>query len=322
FQLHGDGEPVLFYYEDCGIRAMNVVMKRDIEKDKFFSGKIPEGVFFDISTPYGYGGFLIEGEITENSLKKLYNEYSSFCKINSIISEFARLHPLLNNLSVLSSLYDISYLGNSISIELNSLNQIWHELTSQNRNKIRKAIISSVEIYWGRDPKLFAEFKVLYNATMDKVKATDYYYFQDSFYNSILTDLKNNALMFYAVYEGKIIAMSIILFSNQHMHYHLSASDINYQHLAPTNLLLYEAACWGCENGYKAFHLGGGLGGREDSLYKFKSAFNKNSNTRFAVGKKIFDEEKYQQLVIMRLTEAELDSGSGFFPVYRAPFLK
>jgi len=34
--------------------------------------------------------------------------------------------------------------------------------------------------------------------------------------------------------------------------------------------LLYEAACWGIENGYKTFHLGGGLGSREDSLYQFK----------------------------------------------------
>jgi len=28
------------------------------------------------------------------------------------------------------------------------------------------------------------------------------------------------------------------------MHYHLSATDREYRNLAPTNLLLYEAACW------------------------------------------------------------------------------
>ena len=36
FQIHGDGEPQLIYYEDSvsSIRAINVVMKRDIAEDK------------------------------------------------------------------------------------------------------------------------------------------------------------------------------------------------------------------------------------------------------------------------------------------------
>ena len=91
---------------------------------------------------------------------------------------------------------------------------------------------------------------------MDKDKADDYYYFGKNFYESILLDLKYNSLIFYAVYENKIIAMAIILFNNRKMHYHLSAVNKQYQHLAPTNFLLYEAACWGHENGYKTFHLG------------------------------------------------------------------
>ena len=65
----------------------------------------------------------------------------------------------------------------------------------------------------------------------------------------------------------------------------LVSSDREYQHFAPTNLLLYEVACWGCENGYKTFHLGGGLDSKEDSLYKFKSAFNRNSDNTFSIGR-------------------------------------
>ena len=321
FQLHGDGEPILFYYDDDNIKAMNVAMKRDIEKDKFFSGKLPRDTYYDIATPYGYGGFLIEGEATKNSLQCLDLEYTSFCKVNGIISEFVRFHPVLNNVGAVSSLYDTSVLGRTITMELYSQSKIWNNLTSKNRNIIRKSIKSRVEIYWGRDPSLFDEFKVLYNATMDRDGAKDYYYFQNDFYNSILTDLKYNSLIFYAVHKEKIIAMSVILFSNQQMHYHLSASDKEYHHLALTNLLLYEAACWGCANGFKTFHLGGGLGGKEDTLYKFKSAFNRNSNTIFVVGRKIFDEEKYKKLVEIKLVEAELDVTSGFFPKYRAPFL-
>ena len=51
FQLHGDGEPLLFYYEDENIRGINVVMKRDIADDEFFADKISRDKFFDFITP-------------------------------------------------------------------------------------------------------------------------------------------------------------------------------------------------------------------------------------------------------------------------------
>lgn len=36
FQIHGDGEPLLFCYEGLDVRGINVVMKRDVAKDEFF----------------------------------------------------------------------------------------------------------------------------------------------------------------------------------------------------------------------------------------------------------------------------------------------
>ena len=34
--LHGDGEPILFYYENDSVRGINVVMKRDVSFDSNF----------------------------------------------------------------------------------------------------------------------------------------------------------------------------------------------------------------------------------------------------------------------------------------------
>lgn len=317
FQIHGDGEPILIYYQDRDIRAMNVVMKRDIEKDKNFSGKIEPELFFDLATPYGYGGFIIEGDINDDCLHELDKVYINYCRENNIISEFVRFHPVLKNSDVNKSIYEVIDLGKTVTINLNSKEQIWNELTSKNRNVIRKAIKSGVKIYWGRSSELVDQFIPLYNATMSKDNATDYYYFLEDFYNSILDDLRYNSLFFYAMYERKIISMSIILFCNEYMHYHLSASDRDFQGLAPTNLLLYEAACWGCENGFKSFHLGGGIGSREDSLYSFKAAFNKNTDTYFSIGKKIFCNQEYDELIKLRSDEAGFDCNKLYFPSYR-----
>jgi hypothetical protein len=317
FQIHGDGDPILLLYEDDTIRAMNVVMKRDIEKDKSFAGKIPPNTYFDFSTPYGYGGFIVEGNITEKSLTALDEEYSAYCKKNGIISEIVRFHPVLRNSTTVASIYDVSELGKTITMQLSSEQQIWSDIVTKNRNRIRKAINSNIQIYRGLSNELITDFIPLYNRTMDKDDASDYYYFKEAYYDSFFNDLKDNTLFFYSVYEEKIIAIAIILFANQQMHYHLCAIDTEYQQLAPMNLLLYEAACWGLKNGYKTFHLGGGVGCKEDSLFSFKRKFNKNSDTYFSIGKKIFDKEKYQELVAIRKQQEDCREDTSFFPAYR-----
>jgi len=125
-------------------------------------------------------------------------------------------------------------LGRTVTIELDSREKVWEGFAGNKRNRVRKAKKSGVEIFWGRSPKLFDTFIPMYNETMDNDGASGYYYFKKDFYNSILEDLKYNSLIFYAVFEDRIISMSIILFANKQMHYHLSATDREYRNLAPT----------------------------------------------------------------------------------------
>lgn len=312
FQLHGDGEPLLFYGEADGVRGINVVMKRDIAADPHFAGNLPADTYFDFATPYGYGGWLLEGEGNPASI---FDEYERWCRKHGIVSEFVRYHPVLNNHTREMSLYDVTALGGTIAIDLSSPETIWANFTTQNRGKIRKARKNGIRIYTGRSPELFETFREIYNATMDKDNASDYYYFAPSFYESVCEDLPHNSQIFYAqMPDGTVIASSIMLWANGRMNYHLSGSRREYQSLAPTNLLLYEAALWGCEAGCKTLHLGGGVGSGEDNLYQFKKSFYRGEPCRYHIGKKIFDEEKYAVLCALR---GDLPD-SGFFPRYRA----
>lgn len=317
FKLHGDGDPILIYYQDKNIRAINVVMKRDIAHDKRFNGKIETNQMFDLTTPYGYGGFLIEGDLKKDSLEILDEIYSKYCSDHNIVSEFVRFHPVINNSGTVKKLYNITNLGNTVTMKLDTDEQIWNDLSSKNRNVIRKAKKNNVEIFWGRSQQLIDSFIPLYNSTMDKDNAGKYYYFNEDFYRSVLNDTKYNSMFFYAVYDNKIIAMTIILFANNQLHYHLSASNRKYQKLSATNLLLYEVACWGSKNGFKTFHLGGGVGGAEDSLLKFKKAFNKTSTSYSSIGKKIFDEQKYNELLEIRKENPCFIENIDFFPSYK-----
>lgn len=314
FQLNGDGEPILIYYKNANTRAINVVIRRDLAEYKFFYGKLEKGVLYDITTPYGYGGFLVEGIDYES----LQIEYEEFCKNEHIICEFVRFHPLLENWKGLENLYTEIHLGETVYMDTSSEEIVWQNIISKNRNMIRKAQKNGLKVYWGRDPKIIDSFIEIYNKTMDKDKADEYYYFDRMFYESILEDLKQNAMWFYAKKDDEITAIAIFMFCNGNMHYHLSASRIEYQKMAPTNLILYEAARWASAQGYKKLHMGGGVGSEHDSLYKFKKAFNRGEDLEFYIGKRIFDEEKYNELVQFRIdTDLKYNRENGYFPSYR-----
>lgn len=315
FRLNGDGEPILLYYEDMEMRAINVIIKRDLADYPPFVGKIEKNTLFDTTTPYGYGGWLVEGE----NYSALQAEYEDFCRKEHIICEFVRFHPLLENWRGLDELYTEIQLGETVFMDTSSEETIWNNLTSKNRNMIRKARKNGLKVYWGRDPELITSFMEMYNVTMDKDNAEEYYYFGRDFYESILEDLKQNAMWFYVKKDKNVVAAAIFLFCNGKMHYHLSASKKEYQQMAPTNLLLYEAAVWAASQGHSKLHLGGGLGSEHDNLYKFKKAFNRKEDTKFYIGKRIFDFSKYEECVQLRINvDVEYDLKTNYFPSYRA----
>ena len=309
FQVHGDGDPYLVYYEGEDLKAIYVYFRRPTAID---------GVF-DSITPYGYGGVLFEGNVSPEGKSLFWNEYLDLMKREHIVDNFVRYHPVLGNALPMKDISPVIDLGKTIALDLSSEEIIWDNIASKNRNMIRKAEKNGITIHQGKGLSLLMDFKDIYNSTMDGVQADPYYYFGDAFYDALDKSLNDNYTVFYAVYEEKIIAMSIMLFANKQMHYHLSGSLHEFRNMAPSNLLLYKAALWGCSQGYRTFHLGGGVGSGEDSLFKFKQAFNRNSDYQFSIGKQIFDKEQYDRLVELRRESAEgFDENSSFFPLYRS----
>lgn len=308
FQIHGDGRPQLLYYETADLKAIYVYMKRNVSID---------GVY-DSITPYGYGGVLFEGNTNKENLNAFWHAYTQKMNEENIIDNFVRYHPVIANSESMKEISEVIDLGKTIAIDLSSPEIIWGNLHPNNRNKIRKAEKNGIEIFHSKDLDLFNQFIDIYNATMDKDNADKYYYFSMSFYESIHNDLNDNYELFYAKYGDKIVAMSIMLFANGYLNYHLSGSDIAYRNYAPTNLLLYKAALWGYEQGFKTFHLGGGVGSGDDNLYVFKAGFNRKSNYQFSIGKQIFNKEMYDELINNRIAkDSEFDANSSFFPLYR-----
>ncbi len=314
FYKNEEGIPYLAYAKNNDNYVFNVFLKRDVTTDEALKNEIEKDKYFDIITPYGYGGVDIAGEKDEDLLKYFFSEFEKYCKNNNIISEFLRLNPLADNYELYNNTdYQILNISKTVHIKLENEEQIWNDMKSECRNTIRKAQKNNVIVKSGFSKEMLDEFIDLYNKTMKRLNATNYYFFSKVFFDSIYNNMKNNALIYTAYYNEKPINSLIVIYNGENANYHLSGSDPDYMSLGANNLSLYEAAKELCEKGYKKFHLGGGYGGDNSPLLKFKKSFNKNGELNFYIGKKVWNKETYSKLCKIK----NVSENENFFPAYR-----
>lgn len=314
--LHGDGEPLLIYYEDECARMCYVLMKNDIASCTSFKNCLPFGKYFDCETPYGYGGPLVDGEFSESSQKEFAEQLNAFCKESGIISQFIRFHPLLGNQKFFSEVSENAYMRDTIYIDTSSEHNIIANLDSKNRNMIRKAKKAEIQVM-RRPMDDYQAFFEMYCETMQQHDADDYYYFNEKYFDFLRDTLKDNAAVFYTMLDNRPIGGAIFLFNEKIMHYHLAGMHREYRNLAAGNLLLYEAAIWAGKNGITQMHLGGGLN-ENDNIFGFKKQFNKNGRLPFYVGRTIFIRPAYDRLLhIRKQLDPKFDINNHFLIQYR-----
>lgn len=302
FRIHGDGEPILIYMSFAERRMAYIMMQNDIAEFGAFKGVLEKKRYFDWTTPYGYGGPLYDGGITVEWMEMAMKEVEDYAKRHGIVSQFFRYHPLLQNQKHMEAVGKVLYPKKTVYIDTQSKELILKNMTPNNRNMVRKAQKNGVEIIMDKGERI-AEFIDIYNKTMQKHDADDYYYFEPAYFDYIKDKLYKNMFILYALYEGKVISASIFFYNHQYMHYHLSGTLPEYRNLAAANLLLTEAANWAAGQGIRYFHLGGGVD-EEDSLLRFKKHFNREGLIDFCIGSNIFDEDAFKMLVQLR---AEVD---------------
>ena len=314
--MHGDGIPLLFEYTDDRSHFCFVGMKADIAQSNQFSGLIEKNTWYDLETPYGYGGPLTDGVIGEDSQKKFSEELREYCLSEGIVSLFVRFHPFLENQAAMPLVFETRYMRDTIYIDTESPETIMNNLDAKNRNVIRKAVRCGVSVD-RRPVSSYEEFLSMYEETMLKDQAEPYYWFHADYFES-QKELAENAAYFYAMLNDKPIAGTLIYFNDRFAHYHLAGMHTDFKAYAPGNLLLYHVACWASELGIRRFHLGGGMS-PEDTLFAFKKKFNKNGRLPFHIGRVITDQKKYDRLIqIRKQNNAEFNMDNTRMIQYRA----
>lgn len=308
FQLHGDGEPLLFYYEGNGIRGINVVMKRDIAKDSHFVDKLPENTYFDFATPYGYGGWLLEGE---GDPTQLYAAYQDWCREHHVVSEFVRFELFSNSRDGYYG--DVIPRTNNIVRSLDiPMEEMLMDFEHKVRKNLKKAESFGLEIMVDTNGERLEDFLEIYYGTMDRNDAAQSYYFKEDFFRQINT-LTGNHMYFHVLLEGKVIATELVIMGSDTMYSYLGGTNGEYFAYRPNDFLKYHIIKWGAENGYRQFVLGGGYGA-DDGIFRYKKSFAPGGVVQFYTGQAILSQEAYDYLLSLRGDLPE----SGFFPRYRA----
>ncbi len=308
-----NGKVDIFEYKNELGSIRTMFIKREIPM------KIDNKTYYDLITPYGYGGPIIVDCIDNISRQKLVQEYyksfKTYCEANDIVSEFIRFHPILENHNDFKDIYNVQYMRKTLGTNLKDFDDpIQSEFSKKCRNVIRRALRNGITFKIEKNPDKIDEFKDIYYSTMDRNNASEYYYFDDEYFDNIINNFKENVILVKAIYEEKTIAAGLYFIFNKIIHEHLSGTLNEYLELSPAYILGYAVTLWGKENGYELIHHGGGRSNSEDdSLFKFKKKFAKNTEFDFYIGKKVWDIEVYNKLCELK----GVNKNTEFFPAYR-----
>lgn len=302
-----------FFYEDDNGSVLNRFLIRDIDLD----GVSLDEKYYDIQTPYGYGGPIItsltgdKGQLVEN----YYRSFKKYCNDNNIVSEFVRFHPIEKNYEDFSNVMDVKFIRKTVATVLKDKKDPFTEEFGKNSRKlIRKILKEDISYEIIEKPQNLDKFIKIYYDTMDRNDALDFYYFERDYFDYLLNNLRDYILNINVYYDNKTIASGLYFYYDKYLHAHLSGTDHNYLFLSPAYLLKYLTLEWGKEHGVEYIHYGGGTtNDPEDSLLKFKSKFTKEGFFDYYVGQNIYNQEVYDYLV-----EISGKKDSEYFPKYRA----
>ncbi|MDR0834200.1 MAG: hypothetical protein LBN93_08475 [Candidatus Symbiothrix sp.] len=307
-RLDTSGQPLLLYCKTNTDAFVLPIILRDI----------PGTTYKDITSVYGYAGPLSQTNNPSASDIGLFQEdLKVYFDVHHIVSMFTRLHPLFENQAhLLTGLGETVDLNQTVAIDLTQpeakqRKQYAHSL----KNDINR-LKNSLSIKEAKSKEDIDAFIDIYYDNMKRVNASEKYFFSNDYFYQFFETINSTLLL--AIYQGELISGSLFTECHGIVQSHLSATRSEYLYLSPVKYI------WECirrlaqAKNDTIFHLGGGFGGKDDSLFAFKSQFSK-CRFMFQTGRYIHNQAVYAHLVAEKFKN-EVPQSS-YFPLYRLPLL-
>lgn len=289
---------------------------------------------FDICSVYGYSGVCFLQLVVENKdalLTEFRKQFIARMKERGCISEFLRFHPFIDTCA--GTLPHVDQFVNATNTVVLDVDRNYEEYflsccNAKNRTTTKAAfkkgfVADELRLATVDDVSPGSDFDRLYRNTMDRVHASDRYYFSyETLRNLVqtftvyLSVVRNNA-------TREVLSVGMFVVWNATVHFHLSGSLKQSGIVGVNNVMLHSAIKWACAQQHlKLFHFGGGIShSPTDGLLAFKQSFG-GTNAPWILGKTIVNQQLYSEKLLQRsqalgVSENELED-TGFFPAYKA----
>jgi CelD/BcsL family acetyltransferase involved in cellulose biosynthesis len=276
----------------------------------------------DIASPYGYPGLLLNEYGRDPGFAAA--AWSAMCeqwRSRGACSAFLRMHPIFGaGFDALLPQDALTDSGETVGADL-SLDEdaLWRNVAEKHRHTIKRAARHG---FAARDASLLDvldAFIEVYRQTMDRVRAKDSYYFSREYFAALASMRQTHCCI---VEKDDEIAAACLLFETCGVvQLHLGGTATAHYSYSPFTMCLYRAMVWASQRGNHRMHFGGGLGGNNDQLFKFKARFGP-LRYRFHTARIVLDEQRYNDLVERAALHAGIPvadlQSSTFFPAYRA----
>ncbi len=318
-----EGEPWLFAFQDDVGHAALPLLLRSIGGEV---DGLDDCQWCDATSSYGYPGLLSSVDRKMAGATKFRDRFQAALREamseRNVISLFVRQHPLLETSWLFEGITRPITHGETVAIDLTRPEEEQlGDYRNNHRRDIRRARQEGMTCDEDLDFSQIESFRRLYEETMDRTGAADYYYFSPQYYADLKSELGDAARLWLSRQDGQIVSGALFLVTDGIVQYHLGGTASRFQELhGGIKLIFDEVRSWGAQNGLRWLHLGGGLGADADSLFDFKAGF---SNTRFEfhTARAVLHPQAYRTLVRQKtqwLSDQEMIVRDiRYFPAYR-----
>jgi hypothetical protein len=323
----GEGEPYLLFFEDAGRMAALPFLRRPVANVPGLECR-PDA---DATSVYGYPGVVTAVRPSDAAAEKFRWRFQAalgevLTRLGAVVF-FTRQNPLIDTSWMLQPMAQLTTAGPTAAIDLRlSEEEQLRQFRTNHRRDIHRARREGIVVREDPSFEQIGQFTRLYRETMDRVGARDYYYFPDEYFARLKENLPQAARLVFSEQDGQIISGALFLVTDRIIQYHLGGTATEHQNRrGAIKLIFNHMRAWGTRNGMSWLHLGGGLGAREDSLFRFKAGFS-DTRFQFQTASLVLNQAVYQGLIGSRqqwtrrhgqdLSEEEC------FPEYRRAPLK
>lgn len=203
-ERRGEGKARLFVFEEADCTIALALLLRPMTD--------PEGVgCMDATSVYGYGGPVASHEVVPPAV--IANFQAALVEALSawrVVSLFSRLHPLIDQQTLLAGLGECPAAGTTISIDLTLPEAEQRARYNKScRTSLRKLDEMGFVGFHDREKRYLPEFVEVYRETMRRTQAHESYYFGGDYFALLTQELGDSSHLFVALKDGEVAAATL-----------------------------------------------------------------------------------------------------------------